>query len=395
MTETSITPRDRIPRVNHIIDHPADQLVGMAAGANTFDDCRVRYGDTAQRLSAEGRGRVTASRIPESDRFFGSTRDLLQELIRWKAIVPTPVPSARSALDAHRDRRYELTEEGHRLAEIAKASRSEFTNAVADQLFVAHPYFRGLLQALDRAPIVCPVPAEGDVARGRGGVAGWAGWAAQLIGNGVSRETVERTIAEHLDRRFASRAENDPPSNKDIAETLSDAFAVASFAAHGIEADGPTIKSLRRWGSELLLFDQSRYVPAYPSANVIWAAFDFQDGEEGPRPRRRGRDAHGEEVARALIKAYVEQQGASPTMTRPVHRVRAQAAFEARVMRALADMVLVDMIDGRYESLGIRALAFIGSSDLPDSEPAFRHRDRIRLEIQMVPSGTDTNTKEN
>jgi hypothetical protein len=386
--------RDTIPRLHRIVDHPADQLVAMASGVHTFEGCRVRYGETARRLEAEGRGRVTASRVPESQRNWSPTRDLLQELMRWGAVAPAPVPSARTSLDAHRDRRYELSEKGRRLAEIAQRSRGEFTDAVADELIGAHPYFRGLLEALRAAPIVCPVPTEGDVARGRGGPAGWAAWASELMGDGANAETIELTVREHLERRFAGRTGEDRPTNKAVAESLTDAFAVAAFGAVGLHVDGPTIKTLQRWGTELLLYDQSRHVPSYPSANVMWSACDYRSGGEGaPRARRRGRATHGERVAQALIAAYRDQEGAGEGIALPVHRVRAQAGFQAGVTRALADRVLSDLVDGGYRHLGMRALAFIGSCELPDSEPAFRHRNRIRLEIQMVPRGAEFTTE--
>ena len=86
--------------------------------------------------------------MPESERNWSPTRELLQELIRWEAVEPTPLPSARASLDAHRDRRYEFTPEGPRLAEAA-AQPQRVTPAVADALIASHPYFRGLLEALD------------------------------------------------------------------------------------------------------------------------------------------------------------------------------------------------------------------------------------------------------
>lgn len=314
--------------------------------------------------------------------------------MRWEAVEPTPLPSARTSLDAHRDRRYELTEKGRRLADLAQHSRGEFTDAVADELIGAHPYFRGLLEALKGAPIICPVPSEGDIARGRGGPVGWAAWASELMGDGADAEMIERIVREHLDRRFVGRTGESRPSNKAVAEALTDAFAVAGFAAHGLQVDGPTIKTLQRWGTELLLYDHSRYVPGYPSASAMWSACDLQSSIDGaPRARRRGRVDHGERVARALIEAYREHEEAGAGIALPVHRLRAQAAFKAGVTRALADLVLSDLVDGNYQHLGVRALAFIGSCELPDSEPAFRHRNRIRLEIQMVPLGTKITTE--
>lgn len=377
--------KDTIPRLHRIVDHPGDQLVGLAEGANSFEECRRRYGRTSERLQSEGRGRATASRVSESERNWAPTRDLLQELIRWDAIEPAPMPSARRNLDAHRDRRYELTDKGRQLAELAQHDRGEFTTAVSKELLAAHPYFRALLEALAAGPVICPVPTEGDVARGRGGPRGWAEWAAGLIGEDADVAMIERLAAEHLERRFGARR-GDRPSNKAIAETLTDAFAVAGFASHGINVDGPTIKTLQRWGTELLVFDQSRYLPRFPSTNVLWSACDLEPSSDGLRVRRRGRARFGASVAEALIDAYRELQESGQAITVPVHRIRAQAAFKTNVMRALVDLVLADLIDGRFPELQTKVLAFIGSCELPNSEPAFRHRQRVRLEVQMVPT---------
>lgn len=383
--------RDTIPRLHRIVDHPADQLVGLAAGDDSFEACRVRYGETADRLQAEGRGRVTASRLPESERNWAPTRDLLQELIRWGAVEPTPLPSARAHLEAHRLRRYQITEKGHSLAALAAHGGAPFTTVVADELIAAHPYFRRLLEAFERGPIVSPVPAETDVKRGRGGPEGWAAWAAELMGAGTQATLIELAVREHLGRRFGARRPDDRPTNKAIAEVLTDAFAVAAFASRGLHVDGPTLKTLRRWGSELLLFDQSRYVREFPSANVTWSACHLHTDDDGTRHgRRRGRAEYGERVAQALVQAYRDEEGEGSGITVPVHRIRAQAASSEGVMRVLVDRVLSDLIEGRYPRLGVQALAFIGSCELPDSEPPFRHRGRIRLEVQMVPAGAET-----
>lgn len=387
---TVFLEKDSIPRLHRIVDHPADQLIGLAAGADTFEECRVRYGKTTERLALEGRGRFTAPRVAEQDRNWAPTKDLLQELIRWEAILPTPLPSSRRMLGAHRDSRYELTPKGRRLADIAKASRADFTTAVSEELLAAHPYFRRLVEALRVGPVICPVPTEGDVSRGRGGPAGWAEWAAGLIGDEADRVSIERLVREHLDRRFKKQSEGQRPTNKAIAETLTDAFAVAGFASRDIQVDGPTIKTLQRWGTELLIFDQSRYVPEFPSANVLWAACEVEPVEGGPpRVRRRGRAQFGEAVAKALVTAFDDLHDPGRGIAVPVHRIRAQAAFRTEVTRALADLVLAGLIDGEYPELETKALAFIGSCELPNSEPAFRHRRRVRLEVQMVPASAD------
>ncbi len=388
--------RDSIPRIHRVIDHARDQLVGIAAGAATLEECRVRYGQTQERLVREGRGRVTASRVSDEERNWSTTCDTLAELMRWGALEQERLPSSRAFLDAYRKREYRLTAAGGVLAAAAasKEERAEFVDLVADALIRAHPYFRTLLTALQSGPIVCPVLEGGDIERGRQdgrGTDGWGHWGAELIGSGIEPEEVTEILRTHLRRRFGTRPP-ERPSNKALAETSNDAFAVAGFAARGLAIDGTSIKTLLRWGTELLLFDQSRYVPEHASCNVIWLAADLEsDGEAPRRPRRRVLSDNGERVAQAIIDAYRRQASDSAsTLAAPylsIHGVRAEAAFRCGVTRSLVDIVLSRLVDEQWPELGVSVLTHIGTGALPDSErPPFRHHGRRRLEMTITDS---------
>lgn len=384
-------PADTIPRTHRIVDHSRDQLLGIAAGESTFEECRLRYGRTQERLARERKGRVTASRVGENERNWAPTADLLSELMRLGAVERKPLPSARKFIDSYRDERYELTERGRALAEAAASGRSSYVDRIAEALIESHPHLQRLLAAAESGPIVCPVLGEGDIQRGPPvgkGTIGWAAWGAEMIGTGISATQVQQIIEAHLRRRFGQHPP-EQPSNKAKAEATNDAFAVAGFTARGLALDATTIKTLLRWVNELLLADQSRYVPAFERRNVVWLATDLDYGENGmPRPTRRGAAVHGEYVARALVDAYFTQAAAAGSSLvepyLPVHRVRAQAAFERGVMRALVDLVLARLIDGDYPQLGVTAFAHIGTrSAWPGSEPPFRYQGRRRLELTM------------
>ena len=390
--------RDTIPRLHLVVEHIRDQVVGIADGKTTFEDARLRYGETQKRLARQGRGRVTASRVPEHEKNWSPAKDTLAELIKIAALKSARLPSARQFVDAYRNACYELTDDGRELAELARSGGADFIERVASLLIAAHPYLRCILVALEEGPIVCPVVSEGDIQRGRDEsyrLAGWGQWGAERIAAGVNPERVTRTIAEHVKRRFGGERQ-ERPSNKAMSEVFNDALAVAGFEARGITLDANTIKTLMRWGGGLLIFDQSRYVPEHAGANVIWLACDIATGPEGmPVATRRGLASHGTQVAYALLRAYEQQSEALDTMLEqpylPVHEVRAQAAFETNTMRALGDLVLTRLIDGLMPDTGVTAIPYIGTSSLPRSEPAFRHHGRRRLEIQVVP-GSKTPT---
>ena len=188
--------------------------------------------------------------------------------------------------------------------------------------------------------------------RERIGTRGWAEWAAERIGDEVSPDAVEEEITVHLARRFGNPPA-ERPSNKALAETTNDALMVAAFAARHVRMDAPTIKTLLRWGSDLLLYDQSRYVPDYPDVNLIWLAADLnRRPDEDLLPARRGLAEHGDRVARTFASAYRQQALTSSSSLAepylPVHQLRAQVAYECAVTRALCDLVLSSLADGEY-----------------------------------------------
>lgn len=385
---TTAIPRDTIPRLHRIVAHARDQLRGLADGDATFEGCRVRYGNTQRRLAQEGQGRFTAppTGVSENERHWAPTRDCLAELMRWGAVASKPLPSSRVFVDRYRGEVYELTDRGIYLANLT-TSGARFVDALSERLIAAHPYLGMLLLALEENPIRCPAISEGDVERGRAGIRGWATWAAERIGGETSPDLVAKEIAAHLDRRFG----NPPPrrpSNKELAETTNDALMVAAFAASNVRLDATTIKALLRWGSELFLYDHSRYIPTSPDVNVIWLAADLNRGpDEVLIPARRGMAEHGDHVAQAFPRVYREQALASGSSLDepylPVHQLRAQVAHDCAVTRVLCDLVLARLADGGFPEVDVEVLLHIGTTGLPSSEPAFRHHGRRRMEATM------------
>jgi len=373
-----------------VVDHARDQLIGLGKGLDTFEDCRLRYLETQRRLEREGRGRVTASRVSDAERNWAPTRDCLQELMRWGAVETAQLPSERKFVDRYREQHYQLTARGRELAEIAGTSQAAFVDAVTAAIIEAHPYFRALLEALAEGVIAYPVLSEGEVLTGRREgrkVADWAAWGAEQIAGEPTSELVERELKKAL-RRFAGREQK--PTAKELAEALGDGFAVSGFAARGLVFDSATIKALRPWGSVLLVYDQSRYVPEFPHTTVIWRCSDLGADEDGRMfATRRGRADWGKRVAHAIVVAYDELAAEDPshmvTPFIPVHRVRAHAAHAVGVTRALVNRVLTDLVNGEFPHIPVQAAVFVGSTTrLPDSEPPFRYRGGRRLVMQIT-----------
>src|SRR5688572_23237492 len=132
---------DTIPRLHHLVDHLGSQLLALANSA-TFEECRLLYVRTTQRLAREGKARMTMSRVDRRDAFWSPTRDVLDEAMRLEFAVRQALPSARRYVDEYRDRSFELTQEGSNAAKLYKDDPGEFTTMVTNAVIRAHPYVR-------------------------------------------------------------------------------------------------------------------------------------------------------------------------------------------------------------------------------------------------------------
>lgn len=411
---TSVGETDTIPRLPHLVAHLGDQLVGMTERP-TFEDTRQRYIATTERLELEGKGRRTASRVGDRDAYWSPTQEVLEEAMRLGFIVRQPLPSARKYVDEYRQRAYELTDEGRAAADLARTDLAELTRLITNKAIAAHPYLRAYLQALSEAPIVCPVISQGEVSewRGRGergvtvAVAEQA--AATINGGPTGAICTADDIAEEMRGAVKRRFGDQPakrPADKALAETFNDAFISASVRARGLRLGAIDLRVIRGWTSQWLLTDQSRYVPGFDSANVIWLAADLASGvtttahagvmlsmtaavpdsasrampppgdENQVEVRRRGLAAHGEKVAAAVVAAYRSQASAADSNLAapylPIHEVRAEAAYHCGVTRALVNIVIERLVAGDYPDLDVRMhLHLAGAPQPPPSEPVY------------------------
>jgi hypothetical protein len=372
---------DTIPRLYRLVPHMRDFLQRMSAGTRTFDNVRLAYAETVAQLAAAGLGRRTASRVSDADAYWAPTAQLLQEAMRFGFVHRQPLPSSRRHLDAHRSTEFSLTDRGQEAAVVARDAPAEFISRLAEAAISAHPYLQEFLALLEEGPLVCPEIREGQVAsssrEGRD-THYWAKWAADRINchresSVATTAAVSAEMKEAVTKRFGVNP-NPRPTNKALAEALTDAFAAASLRARGLPIGAINLKVIKAWGSQLRLLDQSRYVPAYAESNVVWLASDLVRADGAVvGATRRGLAEHGDAVARALVEAYRRQaQGRMSDLITmpylPIHEVRAEAAFECRVTRALVDLVLERLAAGEYPDLGVQVWLHLSGGEVPDSE---------------------------
>ncbi|MCY0683034.1 hypothetical protein, partial [Klebsiella pneumoniae] len=87
----------------------------------TFEQLRLRYIGTVDRLVAEGKGRRTARRVGDRDAYWAPTTEVLTEAMRLGFVQRQPLPSARRYLESYREKQYVLTSEGGALAAVAES----------------------------------------------------------------------------------------------------------------------------------------------------------------------------------------------------------------------------------------------------------------------------------
>jgi hypothetical protein len=388
---------DTIPRLYQLVPHMRDFLVRLTAGSHTFDDVRRGYAETVAQLAASGLGRRTASRVSDADAYWAPTAELLQEAMRLDFVGKQPLPSSRRNLDGYRASEVSLTDRGQEVAIVARDAPAEFTSRLAEAVISAHPYLQRFLVLLEEGPLVCPELREGQVAsssRDGHGTQYWAQWASERI-NGdrepaiATQAAVGAEMKEAVTKRFGINP-NPRPTNKALAEALTDAFAAASLRARDLPVGANNLKVMKAWGSQLRLLDQSRYVTGYSDSNVVWLASDLVH-REGTivGATRRGLAQHGAAVAGALVEAYRRQaQSRASDLIKmpylPIHEVRADAAFECRVTRALADLALERLAAGAFPDLGAQVWLHLSGGEVPDSEPIYRRGGTRRFSMTVT-----------
>jgi hypothetical protein len=314
---------------------------------------------------------------------------------------------------------------------LARTDQAALTMLVTNRSIAAHPYLQAYLTALADAPLVCPVITQGEVgerrSRGERGVTmAIAEQATATINAGPSgpictADDVAEEMQAAVKRRFGAQPAT-RPTDKALAETFNDAFISASVRARGLGLGAIDLRVIRGWTSQWLLTDQSRYVPEFAPANVIWLAADLTAPAPGIRAsddgggvmfslvtaipdaageaaeresagqvevRRRGLARHGDAVAAAVVSAYRSQAAAADSNLAapylPIHEVRAEAAYGCGVTRALVNIVLERLVTGAYADLGVRVhLHLAGAPQPPPSEPVYDRGGRRRYAMTLT-----------
>ena len=143
---------------------------------------------------------------------------------------------------------------------------------------------------------------------------------------------------------------------------------------------------MKKWGSQLLILDQSRYVPTHAGQNVIWLAANIHENGDTVLKRKTFYD-NEQELVDAVVDSYKQQaqtvKSSLDAPYLPIYRVRAQAALRCKVTRALVDIAIERMTLNAVSRLPVQVFLHLGVTRQPESEPLYRRGGNRRYEITM------------
>lgn len=370
-------------------------LVEIAQKAS-FERIRQALLRFAERTGEEQMVPGVVSRLRDNYTFWSPTQEALSELMRLHFVRQASVPSSRRYVDAYRATTYELTPNGTRavsqLGTRDPQARSSFLDILSTALVETHPDFADLLEAADNHPLCIPEYTVGKITNLIHGGAG----SQRLADDAISRMTrhwpegIQRPnandlvsqITDSLNRRFPSnRAQR--PSQKDVLDTVDAAVLNFTARARNIHLDATSFNVCMSWAGQLAILEESRYVEDWPG-RTVWATAKIHDHGI----QRRGFKEAGDTVIQMLWSGFIKVAEAMPDARSsgylPIYRVRAQAAFGARVNIRLVDIFLARLLSEEIEAPYRVQVALGRGMPPPRSEPIFTHQGRRFFDIMMT-----------
>lgn len=345
---------DTIPRLQRL----SYLLIGLdAVGRNqTFDQVRQSILGIAQGQGEEpwpSTGYASSYRSRDEYSMWTNARDSLDELMRLGLIQKRSLPRRRNLVDAHRQMRYLLTDEGKALIECIGRGR-ELVDALFQRLYSAHPYLRQFLSVLAKQYILIPefnLKTMGYV-------------------EGESRNLLSQVVAEVVAR--IAELGLVPPDGSDLENRLREYFKAkvtgkkgdinalqlvdyvnsgvqsALLPHYGLSMDHLSFDHLVSWGEELFFCNSSRHVPRI-RGRVIYATSELFEGADGRVSLMHpGRGEFEARIVEAIGQQFNCLKGTSPFV--PIHTVRAAVCYQLKINDPLFDNVLRDIYLSRIQS---------------------------------------------
>lgn len=341
--------------------------------------------------TGEGQSLPVVSRLGDQYAFWSPTQEALSELMRLGFVVQQAVPSGRNYVDSYRTHTYELTIEGtaavEQISRRDPLARANYLNALALALVRTHHGFADFISAVTCYPLCIPEYTIQKIGALTGSGSGTQHLAEDAISrmtahwpSGIANPSVEELTAwikRSLDKRFPPGGVR-RPSQKDILDTVDDAVVSFAAQARNIRLDAISFNVCSSWAGQLAILDESRYVEDW-LGRTVWSTATI----DGETIKRRGFNDATDHVIQALREGFIKVAESRFAGFMPIYRVRAQAAFSARVNLRFVDKILDRLLLGEIHAPYKVQVALGRGTAPPRSEPIFVHQGRRFFDILL------------
>jgi len=338
---------DTIPRLQRL----SYILIGLdSVGRNeTFNQLRQSILDVAQDQGEAlwpSTGYASAYRARDDYSMWTNARDSLDELMRLGLVQKRSLPRRRNLVDAHRQMRYRLTDEGRALNEYVGRGR-ELADALFQRLYFAHPYLQQFLSVLAKQDILIPEFNLKTMGYVEGESKNLLGQVAAEVVAKISELGLVRPDANDLENRLREYFKAKVTEKKghinalQLVDYVNSGVQSALLPYYGLSMDHLSFDHLIGWGEELFFCNSSRHVPRI-RGRVIYATSDLLEEPDGRVSLvRHGRGEFEGKVVEAIDQQFNRLKGTSPFV--PIHTVRAAVCYQLKINDPLFDDVLRDI----------------------------------------------------
>ncbi|MGX6566032.1 hypothetical protein [Cupriavidus necator] len=153
---------DSIPRIDKV-GYLYETLGWISDGA-TFEEIREAQIEYRKNLDKENfahrrsgvRSERKLQKHTSEETFWTNTRASVLELMHLGLVEPSPLPSTKAQLEAHRARRYQVTSEGTQFIALAGQDFWDFQDRFAQMFVLTHPLLQRLLAQLAHRELFVP-----------------------------------------------------------------------------------------------------------------------------------------------------------------------------------------------------------------------------------------------
>ncbi|MER9168526.1 hypothetical protein NKI12_14295 [Mesorhizobium australicum] len=378
---------DTIPKLDQV--NYLFETLGLISEQASFDDIRqelIRMLPEARRERARARDAM----------FWSNVRDSLRELMKLGLVEKAALPSRTNQLDAHRSRKFLLTEAGAKFLELERRDAWEFRDRFAQAMLIAHPYLRELYRLLGSQELFFPriqkSEIPGDVEAWRSGPPALLEGLTAFLGDAI-QQVMDKELRitglgdrmrpylisawKRLDTRQKAHA-----LSQAVVKTFNDVAIRVLLQGYGQRMDYVTFRSAvgllsdlsAIWNTRSLRDRRGWTIWATSAATIPNSTANRSPGDEalqgGVWFKRRAADHDA--VREALMTNFFSLPGRRGGFAL-IHELRAQVCYRMKihghdfdsVLRRLHSQSLVD------ESYAIN-LDRGGADELPPSEEPFR-----------------------